>query len=220
MLSTHYISIRVPLMNTKEYELNLFKQTLEWARTQPKTEPYLPYYDEYITKASTHTPILSEDWGKFNLRHGPNSIRGTTSELLTTVALSTEGYEIHQVTSKVEQNYGTDLKASKGALEYVFSIKTTKPRYIEQNQANVELTLYREYFEPAQWRVNILSLVHPESKQLWLINYPLVGNMHCTITDRGLFAPAFKEQSVRFPVNELKTLFPHGIQYIDLNKGN
>jgi len=205
-------------MNTKQYELDLLTETLQWARTRQQTESYLSYYEDYLQKASTHNPIISEDWGKFNLRHGPNSIRGTTSELVTAIALSLEGYDIHQVIDKKQQKYGSDLKVSKGSWDYVFSVKSAKP--VELGTGDVLLKLYREYFESAEWRVNFLSLVHPESRQLWLINYPLVGNIYCTKNDRGLFTPAFKEQSVSFRVNEVKQVFPQGIQHIDLTKGN
>ena len=205
-------------MNTKEYELNLLNETLQWAKTKPQTAPIIPHYEEYLEKASKHTPIISEDWGKHNLRHGPNSIRGTTSEFMTSIALAVEGYEISQVVDKKEQKYGSDLKVFKGSWPYVFSVKSARP--VQLADGEVILKLYREYFDSAEWRVNFLSLVHPESRQLWLINYPLVGNIYCTKNDRGLYTPAFTEQSVAFRVNQTKLVFPNGIQHIDLMKGN
>lgn len=200
-------------MNTKKYELNLLGETIDWASKYSPFQVYLPFYTEYQMKVSTHTPILSEDWGEHNLRHGPNSIRGTISELVTAVALVYEGYEIHQVTNKKEQKYGSDLKASKGALEYTISNKTTIPRKVDDD---IELRLFRDYFEPAEWRVNFLSLVQPETKQIWLINYPLVGNMFCTKNDRGLYTPAFTTQSIPLKIKELTKVFPRGLQHITL----
>src|SRR5271156_3834191 len=178
-------------MSTLDYELKLFNETLGWVKSKnlPTASDFIPYYENFYKKASTHTPIISEDWGEFNTRHGANSVRGTTSELLTVVALSSPQLgetEVFQVSSKTEQQYGSDLKVRKGKSEFVISVKTCKPRNMFlEGKLDTQLRLWKDYFEPAEWRVNFLSLAHPETKQVWLLNYPLIANIHCKVNERG-----------------------------------
>lgn len=211
-------------MSTLDYELNLFRETLDWVKSKnlSTASDFIPHYDNYYKRASTHKPILSEDWGEFNTRHGANSVRGTTSELLAVTALSLPQLgetEVFQITNKREQGYGSDLKVKKGKSEFTVSCKTCKPRNIfTEGKLDTEVRLWQDYFEPARWRVDFISLAHPETKQVWLLNYPLVASIHCTVNEGGFFTPTFKEASVAFSMATFKKNFPTGLIYFDLTK--
>ncbi len=210
-------------MSTLDYELSLFKETLDWVKgkTLPTTD-FIPYYENYYQRASTHAPILSEDWGEFNTRHGANSVRGTTSELLTTAALllSPLGVkEVSQITDKTQQGYGSDLIVKTEKKEYIISCKTCKPRNVfTEGQLDTQLRLFRDYFEPAIWRVTFLSLIHPVSKKVWLFNYGILASIHCSINEGGFCKPVFESPSVAFSVTTLTQKFPDALIPFDLTK--
>ena len=211
-------------MSTLDYELNLFSDTLEWVKSKhlPTASDFVPHYESFYKKASTHTPIVSEDWGEFNTRHGANSIRGTTSELLAVTALSLPQLgetEVFQITNKREQGYGSDLKVRKGKSDFTISCKTCKPRNVfTEGKLDTEVRLWRDYFEPAEWRVTFLSLAHPETKQVWLLNYPLVANIFCKVNEGGFFTPVFEGPSVAFSIATFRKNFQNGLMYFDLTK--
>ena len=209
-------------MSTLDYELNLFKDTLDWVNTKNLPTDFTSFYNRYYERASTHTPILSENWGEYNTRHGANSVRGTTSELLagTALHLSSLGVkEVLQITDKTEQGYGSDLKVKTENKQFIVSCKTCKPRNIFiEGKLDTEVRLWQSYFKSATWRVDFLSLAYPETKQVWLLNYGVVASIHCTVNESGFCTPVFKEPSVAFSVATFKKNFENGLMYFDLSR--
>lgn len=211
-------------MSKTQHELNLLKDTIEWVKGKslPNAELIIPYYENYYAIASTHKPILTENWSEDGtFRHGWKGIRGTTSELLVAYAVSGPLYrfEINQVKNKAEQKWGTDLHCSKGIKEYTISCKTCKPynKFVD-GKLHVCATLWREYFKSADWRIDFLSLAHPETKQVWLFNYELLTNIYCSVNERGIPTPRFEKECIEIDITAYTNTNKNGVIHFDLNK--
>ncbi len=211
-------------MSTSQYELELFKQTLDQVKDRKPLliDQIVPYYERYYQTVLTHNPIISEDWGKFNTRHGAKSIRGTTSELLTVTALTLPRFgvdEVIQIEDKTEQKYGSDIKVRKKNKTFTISVKTCKPRNVfVEGKLETHIQVWNDWFEPAVWRVDFLAAVYPESKRVWLFSYGTLANIHCTLNEQGFFKPTSTAASVPFSITTFEQKFPNGLIYFDLTK--
>lgn len=216
-------------MSRKQIELDLFNETLDWvkSKTSPRLEPHIEYFETYSKFAGTHKSLIDEEFGEHNTRHGAKSVRGTTGEMLSVVALSLPrfaNYEIERITDKTEQKYGTDYKLWYESKAYAQS-KSKKPIGvscktgfgIRSEGLDTILRLHRDWFEPAVWRVDFLSVVHPETKRVWMLNYGVVASIYCTLRN-GIPTPTFEDVSIPFSIMEYKQKFADGLIYFNLNK--
>jgi hypothetical protein len=211
-------------MTKIEQELQLLKDKIEWVQkqTRPEDELLIAYYQKYYNIAVVHKPIKEETWsddGTF--RHGWKGVRGTTSEMLTAFAVSGPLYrfEINQVKDKIEQKWGTDLRCTKGIKEYTISCKTCKlhSKFVD-GQLHTFVILWRDYFKSADWRIDFLSLTHPETNQVWLFNYELLTNLICSVNHRGIPTPKFDGECVEFDITQYIIDNKNGVIYFNLNR--
>lgn len=207
-------------MSTLQQELQLFRETLDWVKTKDfqHNNSLVAYYERYYQIASTHTPLIDEKWNdEGGFRHGASSIRGATSEMLTALyCVAVQRWKIHQIADPAEQTWGSDIKITQGVKEDKISVKSTKPRSIfVDGDLDIRLTLYKEYFKPATWRIGLISLVHPETKQLWMFNYEALANKFCDINDQGLCKPKFDPYTHVF-IKQFQKEYQNCIIYNDM----
>lgn len=202
-------------------ELDLFRKNLDWIKTKDfrSKDAIISHYEKYFAVASTHTPLINEQWNDVGVfRHGPKSIRGTNSEMLTAFCCAAiDRWEVHQVPDKVEQNYGVDLIISQGVKREKISVKTTKPKNVIGAQLDTRLTLYKEYFDPGLFRITYLSLVNPETRELWMFNYGALAVEYCDVNERQLCTPKFDNTAYVF-INQFLSKYENTVIHYDLKR--
>lgn len=207
-------------MNDMQRELQLFRETLDWIKSKEfkNKEPFVTYYDRYYQLASTHTPLVNEDWNKEGcFRYGTTNVKGTTSEMLTAFyCIVEQQWKIHQIDEKAQQTWGSDILITRGIKQDKISVKSTKPKPVFiDGKLDTRLTLYREYFKPATWRIGLISLVHPDTKQIWMFNYEALATKFCDINDKGYCRPKFDPYAHLF-INQFEAEYPNCTVYHDL----
>lgn len=201
-------------------ELDLFRKNLDWIKTKEfrAKDSIVDHYEKYFDVVSVHKPLINEAWNEHNLRHGAKSIKGTNGEMITAFCCANiHRWEVNQVPDKVEQGYGVDLIISQGVKREKISVKTTKPKFVVNTSLDVRLTLYKEYFEPGLFRVTYLSLVNPETRELWMFNYEALATEYCDINEHRLCTPKFDPHTYLF-VNEFLKKYQNTVIYYDLKK--
>lgn len=207
-------------MSDMQRELKLFRNTLDWVKSKDfqNKDPFVAYYERYYEIASNHTPLVNEDWNKEGcFRYGATNVRGTTSEMLAALYCITEQrWKIHQIDEKSQQTWGSDILITRGVKEDKISVKSTKPRSMfVEGDLDTRLTLYKEYFKPATWRVAFISLVDPETKQMWMFNYEALANKFCTVNERRFCRPKFDPYTHVF-IKQFQKEYENCVIYHDL----
>lgn len=207
-------------MNDLQRELQLFRKTLDWIKSKEfkNKDSFVAYYERYFQVASTHTPLTDENWNKEGVvRYGATNVKNATSEILTGFyCIVNQQWKIHQIDEKIQQSWGSDIQITRGIKEDKISVKSTKPKPIfVDGKLDTRLTLYKEYFKPATWRVGFLSLVHSETKQLWMFNYEALATKFCDVNERGYCRPKFEPYTHIF-INTFEQEYPNCVVYHDL----
>lgn len=207
-------------MNDMQRELQLFREALDWVKSKEfkNKQEFVAYYERYFEIASTHKPLVNEEWNKEGcFRYGATNVKGTRSEMLTALyCIIEQQWKVHQIDDKKEQTWGSDVRVTRGAKEEVISVKTTKPKSMfVDGKLDTRLTLYKEYFKSATWRVRFISLVDPETKQLWVFNYEALATKFCDINDKGYCRPKFDPYTHVF-IGAFEQEYPNCVTYYDL----
>lgn len=207
-------------MNDMQRELHLFNQTLDWIKSKDfkNKETFVAYYDRYYQVASTHTPIADEIWNKEGcFRYGAANVKGTTSELLTAFyCIVEQQWKVDQINDKTEQTWGSDLKITRGIKEDTISVKSTKPKLMfVDGKLDTRLTLYKEYFKSAIWRIGFISLVHADTKQIWIFNYDALATKFCEVNEKGFCKTKF-DPYVHVFINQFNIEYPNCVIYQDM----
>jgi hypothetical protein len=159
---------------------------------------------------------LDEKWNaEGGFRHGADSIRGTTSEMLAGYCyIVKELKRIEQVPNKVKQRYGVDFKILERSSHVFVSVKSTKTWPLLNN--DLSFGIFPEYFDPASWRVELIDLVNPNTKEIWRFHYRALAGMFCEHNEKtGIYTPRFKANEHLILSHYLKD-FPQYFWYYDL----